>query len=171
MRFVPLGVLLGLLLVLGTAGSVQADGDLTTAVAVAYFPRNVDATLHEIAHQRVAELSACRCLEHDRMRPGTAEVLAWNQGVANPVATAVAAWMGSAVHHSILSNTSYGRIGCAETSSGSTHWFACVLSAGALPAGSQPAGAAAAHAVAALPDTAMPHRLVVWSIRARLVPI
>jgi hypothetical protein len=176
MRYVPLGVLIGLLLVFGTAGPVQADGDLTAAVAVAYFPRNVDAALHEIAHQRVAELRACRCLEHDRMRSGTAEVLAWNQGIANPVAAAVASWTRSALHHSILSNTSYGRIGCAEAADGSTHWFACVLSAGALPAGtqsagSQPTGAAASHVVAALPDTAMSHRPIAWSARARVVPI
>jgi hypothetical protein len=110
------------------------------------------------------------------MRSGTAEVLAWNQGIANPVAAAVASWTRSALHHSILSNTSYGRIGCAEAADGSTHWFACVLSAGALPAGtqsagSQPTGAAASHVVAALPDTAMSHRPIAWSARARVVPI
>lgn len=171
MRYVPLGVLIGLLLVFGTVGPVRADGDLTAAVAVAYFPRNADAALHEIAHQRVAELRACRCLEHDRMRSGTAEVLAWNQGIANPVAAAVASWTRSALHHSILSNTSYGRIGCAEAADGSTHWFACVLAAGALPAGSQPVGAAAPHVVAALPDTAMSDRPIAWSARARVVPI
>jgi hypothetical protein len=168
MRYVMLGVLIAIILVLATAGQVRADGGLTSAVAAAYFPRNADATLHDIAHQRVAELRACRCLEHDRMRSGTAEVLAWNVGVANPTATALTAWAGSALHHGILSNTSYGRIGCAELADGSTHYFACVLAAGPLPTG----GTAAAPAGLMLPDTAMgPEPLEGTPLRGRLVPI
>ena len=99
------------------------------------------------------------------MRAGTAEVLAWNDGVANPVASAIASWSGSAPHRGILSNTSYGRIGCAEAVDGTTHWLACVLAAGPLPAGS---------GVTALPDTAVAKALPqapAWSARARLVPI
>jgi len=155
MRYVLLGALLGVLLILGTAGPVRADGGLTAAVAAAYFPRNVDAGLHEIAHQRVAEARACNCLDHDRMRAGTAEVLAWNQGAVNPITAAVAMWAGSSVHHGILSSRSYGRIGCAEALDGSTHWFACVLAAGPLPAGATAAAPAPAAPVSVLPDTAM----------------
>jgi hypothetical protein len=166
MRYVLLGVLLAVVLVLATAGQVRADGGLTTAVAAAYFPRNVDSALHDIAHQRVAELRSCRCLEHDRMRSGTAEVLAYNTGVANPVGTALASWAGSALHNGILSNTTYGRIGCAELADGSTHWFACVLAAGPLPA-----GALAGPIVVALPDTAVALRSLDWFPRARAVPI
>lgn len=129
-------LLLGVVLVLSIAGPVRADGGLTGAVAAAYFPRTLDEGLHEIAHQRAAELRSCRCLEHDRMRPGTAEVLYFNTGGANPVQSAVAAWAGSPVHHAILSNRSYGRIGCAVAVEGDTHWGACVLASGPLPAGS-----------------------------------
>lgn len=165
--------MLGVLLVLATAGPVRADGGLTAALASAYFLRNDDADLHEIAHQRVAELRNCDCLEHDRMRPGTAEVLAWNQGVANPIASALSQWAGSAVHRGILSNGSYGRIGCAELVDGSKHWFACVLAAGPLPAGGTAGGTAAAPApVVALPDTAMATRpLARQAIRWRPIPV
>ena len=168
MRHVLLGVLLAVILVLATAGPVRADGGLSSAVAAAYFPRNEDASLHDIAHQRVAELRACRCLEHDRMRSGTAEVLAWNDRSVNPLATALASWAGSALHRGILSNTSYGRMGCAEMADGSTHWFACVLAAGPLPAVATVAG----PVVAALPDTALePRPLVGRPARGQLVPI
>ena len=61
--------------------------------------------------------------------------------------------MGSPVHHGILSNRSYGRIGCAEAVDGDTHWLACVLAAGPLPAG---AGATSGSApTVVLPDTAI----------------
>jgi len=164
-------VILGVLLVLGSVGHVRADGGLTAAVASAYFPRNADAELHEIAHQRVAELKSCDCLEHDRMRPGTAEVLAWNSGVASPIASALSQWTGSALHRGILSNSSYGRIGCAELADGPKHWFACVLSAGPLPAGGTAAAAAPAPAPA-LPDTAMTTRSpATEAVRSRPIPV
>lgn len=144
-----------LLLALG-ARPVRGDGGLTDAVAAAYFPRTVDPGLHAIAHERVAEIGACSCLDHAGMRPGTAEVLAWNTGLASPVASAVGQWIGSAMHDAILSNRSLGRIGCAEGVTGGTHWFACVFAAGPLPAqppaGPQPAG------ILALPNTAVPAR-------------
>ena len=82
------------------------------------------------------------------MRAGTAEVLAWNLGEANPVADAVGKWIGSPTHNAILSDRQYGRIGCAERIVGATHWFACVLAAGPLPA-------QAAAPPVVLPDTAM----------------
>ena len=146
-------LLLGVVLILSVAGPVQADAGLTGAVAAAYFPRAVDEGLHEIAHQRVAELLACRCLEHDLMRPGTAEVLYTVTRGSNPVESAVAAWSRSPIHHDILSNRSYGRIGCAEVVEGDTHWMACVLASGPLPAGSGTAPASAP--TFELPDTAI----------------
>jgi hypothetical protein len=133
-------------LLMASATPVRADDGLTAAVASAYFLRTVDANLHAIAHARVSELAECNCLEHDRMRSGTAEVLAYNSGMPNPVAHAVSQWVSSPAHDAILSNRSYGRIGCAETVSGDTHWFACVLAPGPLPA---------APPVALLPNTAM----------------
>jgi hypothetical protein len=153
MRYLALGVIL----LLSTAGAVQADSGLTGAVAAAFLVRNVDAGLHEIAHARVGEISAAGGLEHDGMRPGTAEVLAWNMGDANPVGNAVSDWIGSPTHNAILSNASYGRIGCAEAVVAETHWFACVLAEGPLPpqAGSAPASGPQSQTFA-LPDTSMP---------------
>jgi hypothetical protein len=134
--------------VLLTATPVRADGALTAAVAGSYFPRTEDAGLHSIAHQRVAEISACAtCMNHSLMRGGTAEVIAFNFGSADPIGGAVAGWRGSATHNAILSNTSYGRIGCAQTTVGVTSYFVCVLAPGPLPAGA-PAVAAAPAPVA-----------------------
>ncbi|MDQ2674350.1 MAG: hypothetical protein M3Y40_06810, partial [Chloroflexota bacterium] len=118
--------------------------------------------LHEIAQARVAELAAAGGLTHDGMRPGTAEVLAFNEGVSNPISNAVGQWIGSSFHRGILSDGSYGRIGCAELVSGGIHWFACVLASGPLPA--QPVSGVA------LPDTALPRPLAL-STSARWCPI
>jgi hypothetical protein len=115
------GLMLGVMLVFTIAGPVRADVGLTDAVAAAYFPRTADEGLHAIAHQRVAELSACACLDHDGIRPGTAEVLAWNSGEANPIGGAVQQWINSPLHDGILSDRSYGRIGCSELISGAVH--------------------------------------------------
>jgi hypothetical protein len=141
-------LVLAALLVFLTAGHAEADTGLTDAVANAFLVRTVDPGLHDIAHARVAELAAAGELTHDGMRPGTAEVLAWNEGSANPVAEAVSQWIGSTFHRGILSDGSYGRIGCAELVAGGVHWFACVLAAGPLPAQAAPGGA--------LPDTSLP---------------
>ena len=138
--------MLGAVLILSMVSPVQADVGLTDAVAAAYFPRTVDEWLHVIAHQRVVELSTCGCLEHNGMRPGTAEVLVWNLGEANPVASAISRWIASPTHNAILSDRQYGLIGCAERVVAKVHWFAFVLAAGPLPA----------PPVLALPDTAMP---------------
>ena len=152
------------------ASPVRADGGLTGAVASAYFPRTEDAGLHSIAHQRVAEISACAtCMTHALMRPGTAEVLAFNFGSADPIRSAVGQWQSSPTHNAILSNASLGRIGCAQTVVGTTSYFVCVLAAGPLPGGAAPAApapagpapAAAAPAgggvqAGALPDTSTP---------------
>jgi hypothetical protein len=80
------------------------------------------------------------------MRPGTAEVLAMNAGVSDPVANAVNQWIGSSFHRGVLSDGSYGRIGCAETVADGVHWFACVLATGPLPVQGGSSGAG-------LPDT------------------
>jgi hypothetical protein len=140
-------VLLGVMLVLSTAGVARADAGLTDAVAAAFLVRTVDAELHAIAHARVAEISAAGDLDHAGMRPGTAEVLAMNAGVADPVAHALNQWIGSSFHRGILSDGSYGRIGCAEAVDGGVHWFACVLATGPLPA--------QAESGSGLPDTSL----------------
>jgi hypothetical protein len=154
-------LMLGAVLLFSTAGVVRADGGLTDAVATAYLVRNIDAELHEIAHARVGEMSAAGELGHDGMRPGTAEVVAWNLGQANPIGNAVSQWIDSPLHNAILSDRSYGRIGCAEAVVGGTHWFACVLAAGPLPAhGGSASGSGAVAgtgpATFMLPDTRMP---------------
>ncbi|HEX7171643.1 MAG TPA: hypothetical protein VF365_03425 [Candidatus Limnocylindria bacterium] len=148
-------LVLAVMLVLSTAGLARADAGLTDAVAAAFLVRTVDPGLHEIAHARVAEISAAGELGHEGMRAGTAEVLALNAGVANPVAHAVNQWIGSSFHRGILSDGSYGRIGCAETVADGIHWFACVLAPGPLPAqgGSGSGGTS-------LPDTSVPQPLV-----------
>jgi hypothetical protein len=138
-------VLLGIVLILATASPARADSGLTDAVVDAYFPRFADERLHAIAHERVAELLACHCLEHDRMRPGTAEVLYTLTLGTDPIGSALRSWADSPLHHAILSDRSYGRIGCAVTAAGDTHWVACVLAEGPLP---QPGGFV-------LPDTAL----------------
>jgi hypothetical protein len=149
MRYLVLGVL-GALSLFSTAGVVRADDGLTDAVAAAFLVRHVDGELHEIAHARVAELSAAGELSHDGMRPGTAEVVAYNQGVANPIGNAVGQWINSDLHRGILSDGSYGRIGCAEAVVDGVHWFACVLATGPLPAQGSSGGGGGS---AALPDT------------------
>ena len=159
MRYLTFGavLILGAILVLAFARPVRGDGGLTDTVARAYFARTVDAGLHALAHQRVAEIGACACLDHAAMQPGTAEVLAWNSGLASPVASAVGQWIGSPTHNAILSDRSIGRIGCAEGVTGGAHWFACVLAAGPLPA-QPPAAPQPAGQVLTLPDTALPAR-------------
>ena len=127
-------LLLGGVLLLLSPVLVRADTGLTSAIANAYFLRTVDENLHSIAHQRAAELAACNCLSHSGMRSGTAEVIAYNVGMPNPVGEVVNQWIGSPGHNALLSDTSYGKIGCAEVVSGGTHWFACVLAKGPLPA-------------------------------------
>ena len=156
-------VVLGVMLVLSTAGVARADAGLTDAVAAAFLVRTVDPGLHEIAHARVAEISAAGELDHGGMRPGTAEVLAMNAGVTDPVARAVNQWIGSSFHRGILSDGSYGRIGCAETVDDGVHWFACVLAPGPLPA--------QAGSGSGLPDTSLePPSAFATASRWRVVP-
>ena len=145
-------IIVATLLALAFASPAQADGGLTEAVASAWFPRTVDADLHAMAHERVPEISACgSCMNHDGMRPGTAEVLGYNGGFSNPIAQVIDDWASSAVHDGILSDRSYGRIGCAERVAGNEHWFVCVLASGGSGSGGT------AVTTFAMPDTAMPH--------------
>lgn len=122
-------LMLGVVLLFSTSGVTRADGGLTDAIASSFLLRTVDAGLHDIAHARATEIAAAGSLDHDGMRPGTAEVLAWNTGEAYPIASAVSAWIGSPPHNAILSNRSYGRIGCAAVIRNGVYWFACVLAA------------------------------------------
>ncbi len=140
-----------------TARPALADDGLTSAISNAYFPRYTDATLHAIAHERVVELAACECLDHEGMRASTAEVIAYNSGAANPVQTVLEQWRESPPHNEILGNRSYGRIGCAEVVADGTHWFACVLTWGELPPAPAPAAPAPPQGGATLlPNTALP---------------
>ncbi len=147
-RFVIVLVLLVLVIGVPTAGRVSADSSLQQAIAITWFPRYDDADLHAIAHERASELAACECLDHDGMRSGTAEVIAFNQGYPDSLAHVVGQWRTSADHNAILGNRSYGRIGCAEVADDDgVHWFACVLGFGELPP---------APAPVLLPNTALP---------------
>jgi hypothetical protein len=140
------------LMVFALAAPARADSGLAGAVGATWLARTADASLHAIAHERVLEISACGdCMTHDLMRPGTAEVLGFNAGFPNPVARIVSAWKASAVHNAILSDSTFGRIGCAERVVGADHWFACVLGAG-WGSGGAPGG----QTTVTLPDTAMP---------------
>ena len=145
-------MLLGIVLVLATVSPARADGGLADAVGDAYFPRFVDEGLHAIAHERVAELRACNCLEHHGQRAGTAEVLYTVTLGTDPIGSALRSWADSPLHYGILADRSYGRIGCAVTVAGDTHWVACVLAAGALPAAGSPPASTGGFL---LPDTAL----------------
>jgi hypothetical protein len=118
-------VAVGIMLALLRPQPVLSDETLTSLVNAAYGARTEDAEMHDIAHQRAVEIASD--WSHNGMRPGTAEVLAYNSGFADPVSKAVSQWQGSPAHHAILSDPSYTRIGCAEYVTDGTHWFACVL--------------------------------------------
>ena len=93
--------------------------------------RRVGAWLQTIAHNRVVEISSCgTCMNHDRMRAGTAEVLGYNAGYLHPIARVIQQWRASPVHNAILSDRGLRRIGCAERVVGAKHYFACVLAGG-----------------------------------------
>ncbi|HEY6608993.1 MAG TPA: CAP domain-containing protein [Candidatus Limnocylindria bacterium] len=155
----PRAILFVALLAIALAGQAptiaRADSGLTEAVAATYVPRYEDTELHAIAHERVAQLAACDCLSHDGMQAGTAEVIAYNSGFPNPIASAVEQWKGSPPHDDILSNPEYGRIGCAELVADGTHWFACVLTWGALPPAPTPPPQGGGTIL--LPNTALPN--------------
>jgi hypothetical protein len=154
---------------------VTADTSLEAAVAAVYGTRASDVELHQIAHARAVEISVgfdpttgyAPSFSHDLMRTGTAEVLAWNMNVADPVSHAVEQWQASPPHNAILSDASLARIGCASYAYLGAWFFACVLAGGtatvappALPAPpppeQPPSPAAPEPPPPQLPDTAMP---------------
>lgn len=148
-------VLLALLLLVASSTPARADTGLTDAVGAAWMPRYADASLHAIAHERVMEISCEGCFNHTGMRPGTAEVIGYNGGYADPIAKVVADWQTSAGHDAVLSDGSFGRIGCAETVVGSRHYFVCVLAIGPLPEPVAPVPPRPEPATFLLPDTAL----------------
>ena len=113
--------------------SVYSDADLTGLVNSAYFPRTESAELHAVAHERAVEIAQPGGWCHCGQRPGTAEVLAYNAGYADPVSHAVGQWQQSPGHHAILSNPALNTIGCGSHFDGETYWFACVLTYGDSP--------------------------------------
>jgi hypothetical protein len=120
--------LLGVILVLVTATPVQAASSLRDAVEDTWGNRINGDRLHDIAVQRVLEISRCdSCMTHNLQRDGTAEVLGWNAGYPYPIRQMVRAWRDSYLHNAILSDKSLDRIGCAHRKIGGKHFFACVL--------------------------------------------
>ena len=92
------------------------------------FPGHIhNETLHTIAHQRAVEIS--KDFSHDKIRPGTAEVIGYNAGYRDPITTIVQGWLDSPEHKAILTDiTDWRLFGCAEyVTSDGKHWFACVL--------------------------------------------
>ena len=128
MRLVRLAgaILLALALTQSNA-PVLADADLTALVNAAYFPRTESAQLHDIAHQRAVEISSD--FSHNGMRPGVAEVIAYNSGFPDPIAHLISQWQGSPPHDAILNDRNLTLIGCGTYFDGVTTWAACVLSA------------------------------------------
>lgn len=123
---------------------------LALIAALTGIPRNVDADLTAIAERRVIEVSCGdSCFNHDGAVPGLAEVLAWNLDFEDPATHAVEQWQGSPEHWAILTDPSYGSIGCGHThaADGRDYW-ACVLAPGPYVAPTEPP---------VLPNTAMEH--------------
>ena len=135
-----------ILLALALPGSTVADSGLTGLVNSAYLPRTESTALHDIAHQRAVEISSD--FSHNGQRSGTAEVIAYNSGFADPVGHVLGQWQGSPPHDAILSDPSLTLIGCGSYFDGVTTWFACLLATGstqppatppAPPDGTEPA--------------------------------
>jgi hypothetical protein len=142
---------------------VLSDVDLTQAVNSAFLARAEDPALHDLAHQRALEAS----VNFSHVGATMTEVLAWNQGMADPVSTVITQWLESPAHLAILSDPRFDRIGCGSvTTSDGRYFAACTLSRGeAPPAGTQsipsvkepsePATATADRTPALLPNTAL----------------
>lgn len=157
-----------------SVSTVLADPGLTTKVNDAYFPRTESASLHNLAHERVAyqiAYSGGVCsndgsLTHDGLQ--SAEVLACNAGYSagDGSSRAVVQWQNSPGHHALLSDTKYNLIGCAQSAiqSDGSIFYACTLSASApapaptpnasqAPAPPQPSAPAPTPQPVMLPDT------------------
>ena len=115
---------LGIAIALLRPQPVLSDSDLTQAVNAAFIPRAEDPALHELAHQRALQAS----LDFSHVGATTAEVLAYNSGFADPIATVISQWLGSPAHAALLSDPSFDLLGCgAVTTSDGTYYAACLL--------------------------------------------
>ena len=114
---------------------------LALLLAATGIDRAVDPELTAIAERRAVEIQAD--FSHADADPCCAEVIAWNSGAADPVAHVVDQWRGSPPHWAILTDPSYGAIGCAVSTGGARTYAVCVLAAAATE---QPAPAAPAEA-------------------------
>lgn len=156
--------LAALVLMLTLAAPVRSDVGLEAMVAEAYFPRASTAQMHQIAHARAVEIAQPGGWCHCGIRDGTAEVLAYNNGLdvvdgviveVDPIAKLVRQWQKSPGHHAILSNGDYGQIGCAVHFQDGNWWGACVLTWSAEPV-APPAPAAPTPAPAPPPAPSAP---------------
>ena len=117
-------VLLGTTIALLKPQPVLSDSDLTAAVNAAFLPRTEDPALHELAHQRALEAS----VNFSHTGATTAEVLAYNSGFSDPIATVISQWIGSPAHAALLSDPSFTSIGCgAVTTPDGRYVAACLL--------------------------------------------
>ena len=140
--------------------SAYSDTDLTALVNQTFIPRTEDASLHDIAHQRAVEISTD--FSHAGIRPGTAEVLAYNGLGAE---RAVQQWVGSPDHYAILMDPRWTRIGCGSHTTSGVYYTACVLAGEPVevartpnptPVGSIPTSGATPPPPVTLPNTRMP---------------
>ena len=111
--------------------SVYSDSGLTGLVNSTFPARTEDSELHALAHQRAVEI--VDEFNHNGMRPGTSEVLAWNEGYDDPVAQAVAGWLGSPDHYRVLVDPNLTRIGCGSHVEDGVYYAACVMASGGNP--------------------------------------
>lgn len=150
-----LGIVVGLLVLLALPSPVSADDNLTALINAAFLPRAESFDLHDIAHQRAVEIATD--FSHRGQRSGVAEVLAFNQGFADPVAHVVDQWLGSPDHNAILSDPAYTQIGCGSfTAADGTYYAACVLRATPVETPAQrPLPTPAPDPVTVLPNTAV----------------
>lgn len=116
-------VLLGTTIALLRPQPVLSDSDLTQAVNAAFLPRTEDPALHELAHQRALQAS----LDFSHTGATTAEVLAYNSGFADPIATVISQWLGSPAHAALLSDPSFDLLGCGSVTVNGTYYAACLM--------------------------------------------
>lgn len=117
------------------ASTTRADVTLEAAVNAVTIEHAPDNRLHDIAHQRAVEIVTD--FSHAAIRPGTAEVLAWNFGQPDPAAHVVQQWLTSPVHLAILTDPAYTLMGCATHTVGGALYAACVLATSLTPVSSE----------------------------------
>lgn len=99
---------------------------LSLILALTGIERTVDPAMTAEAERRAAMLPAN--FSHDGLT--TWEVLAWNEGAADPARSAVEGWRESPSHWDILTRRDLTRIGCAALESGGRWYFVCALAQG-----------------------------------------